>query len=98
MRARRWGWIVVLLGVWGVGHAGEPATNHTPDTAAPAPTQRPRTPSDAALPAPSGSPGGRTEADDELLDYLDVLEDLPVLDAMDVIESLQTIEDEEEDE
>ena len=96
MRARRWGWIVVLLGVWGVSHAGEPATSHTP--AAPAPTQRPRAPSDAALQAPSGSPEGRTEADDELLNYLDVLEDLPVLDAMDVIESLQTIEDEEEDE
>jgi hypothetical protein len=96
MRARRWGWIVVLLGVWGVSHAGEPATNHI--SAAPAPTQRPRAPSDAALPAPSGSPEGRTEADDELLIYLDVLEDLPVLDAMDVIEPLQTIEDAEEDE
>ena len=97
MRARRWGWIVVLLGVWGVSHAGEPATSQTPGAAAVAPTEQPRASSDAAAPEPVPSEG-RTEADDELLNYLDVLEDLTVLDALDVIESLQTVEDEEEDE
>ncbi len=98
MRAHRWAWIVVSLGIWGVSHAGESGTNRPTDAASPAPTTRPHASPDRTAPKPSVSTGRRTEADDEMLNYLDVLEDLTVLDGLDTVESLQAIEDKEEDE
>ncbi|MBI3606495.1 MAG: hypothetical protein HY207_00835 [Nitrospirae bacterium] len=103
MRTSRLAWVAITVAITALGFgepsdAGETAVSPSQDAATVAPTKRPRASSDVAPPNSTRSAKERTDAEDEMLNYLDVLEDLPVLDALDTIESLRTIEDKEEDE
>jgi len=96
MGARAVTWLVcALLGLAGSAHAGDQAP-----AAAPSATPSPSTGSaeqatrDKARSEPAS---GVTAVDEEMLEYLDVLDELTVLDSLEVIESLQAAGDEEDE-